>query len=352
MRYIGNKENLCDKIYHTLQIKNIEGKSFFDFFAGTTSVGQYFKSKGYKVFSSDLMYFSYVLQRAYITNNSFDLFDKLLQNILIDSTNLFETNLEKVVSFLNKISGKEGFIYENYTPTGTQELEQPRMFFSDQNGKIIDAIRLQIEQWKEENLISTNEYFILIACLLESVSFYANVAGVYAAFHKKWDPRAVKKMVLRPIKLITSKEENRSFNQDSVELLEEIQADIFYLDPPYNQRQYAPNYHLLETIAKYDNPQIKGVSGMRDYQQQKSKFCNSKTALEELNKIALKGKFKYLVLSYNSEGIMKEKDIFSVLQKCGKVELVEFDYLRFKSNNNGKSKHKKYIREQLYILEK
>ena len=126
---------------------------------------------------------------------------------MIDSTNLFETNLEKVVLFLNKIPEKEGFIYENYTPTGTQKLEKPRMFFSDQNGKIIDAIRLQIEQWKEENLISTNEYFILLACLLESVSFYANVAGVYAAFHKKWDPRAVKKMVLRPIKLITDKEE-------------------------------------------------------------------------------------------------------------------------------------------------
>ena len=89
---------------------------------------------------------------------------------------------------------------------------------------------------------------------------------------------------------------------------------------------------------------------MRDYQQQKSKFCNSKTALEELNKIALKGKFKYLVLSYNSEGIMKEKDIFSVLQKYGKVELVEFDYLRFKSNNKGESKHKKiYQRTTLYF---
>lgn len=352
MRYIGNKENLCDKIYHILQTKNIKGDSFFDFFAGTTSVGQYFKQRGCQVFSSDLMYFSYVLQRAYITNNSFDLFEKLLQNILIDSTNLFETNLEKVVSFLNTIPPQEGFIYQNYTPTGTQHLETPRMFFSDENGKIIDAIRLQIEEWKNNDLISENEYFILIACLIESVSFYANVAGVYAAFHKKWDPRAVKKMILRPIKLIANKEENRSFNQDSVELLEKIQADIFYLDPPYNQRQYAPNYHLLETIAKYDNPQIKGVSGMRDYQKQKSKFCNAKTGLEELDKIACKGNFKHLVLSYNSEGIMKKEDIFSALEKYGNVELVEFDYLRFKSNNNGKSKHKKYIQEQLYILTK
>lgn len=352
MRYIGNKENLCDKIYHIIQDKKIQGNSFFDFFAGTTSVGKFFKEKGYQIFSSDLMYFSYVLQKAYISNNQDFLFEKLLKNISVHPSNLFSTDLEKVVDFLNIIPPKEGFIYENYTPAGTKDLEQPRMFFSDENGKIIDAIRLKIEEWKNENLISENEYFILLACLIESISFYANIAGVYAAFHKKWDPRAIKKMMLRPIKIIKNNFENQSFNKNSVELLDKVRADIFYLDPPYNQRQYAPNYHLLETIAKYDNPIIKGVAGMRDYQEQKSKFCNAKTGLEELEKIAQDGIFKYLILSYNSEGIMPSDNIISVLGKYGEIELVEFDYLRFKSNNNGESKNKKYIKEQLYILKK
>lgn len=352
MRYIGNKENLCDKIFHIMQSKNINGNSFFDFFAGTTSVGQYFKQKKYQIFSSDLMYFSFVLQKAYLENNETVLFEKLLQNIFVETNDLFATNIDKVILFLNTIPPQEGFIYQNYTPTGTANLEIPRMFFSDENGKIIDAIRQQIEIWKQDNLISENEYFILLACLIESVSFYANVAGVYAAFHKKWDPRAVKKMMLRPIKISNNKLDNQVYNKDSVELLEHIEADIFYLDPPYNQRQYAPNYHLLETIAKYDNPTIKGVSGMRDYQHQKSKFCNAKTGLEELDKVAQNGKFKHLILSYNSEGIMPSEGIISVLEQYGKTELVEFDYLRFKSNNNGESKHKKYIKEQLYILKK
>ncbi len=352
MRYIGNKENLCDKIFHIMQSKNIKGSSFFDIFAGTTSVGQYFKQKGYQIFSSDLMYFSYVLQKAYIYNNEEILFENLLDIIPTNASNLFVTNLEKVIDYLNTIPQKQGFIYENYTPSGTKDLETPRMFFSDENGKIIDAIRLQIEDWKNQKLISENEYFILVACLIETVSFYANVAGVYAAFHKKWDPRAVKKMILRPIKIISNNKGNKVFNLNSVELLDEVQADIFYLDPPYNQRQYAPNYHLLETIAKYDNPIIKGVSGIRDYQEQKSKFCNAKTALTELDLIAQKGNFNHLVLSYNSEGIMPSENIISILEKYGKTELIEFDYLRFKSNNNGKSKHKKYIKEQLYILKK
>lgn len=352
MRYIGNKENLLDKIHQVIQSKNIKGNSFFDFFSGTANVGKYFKKLNYQVFSSDLLYCSYVLQRAYITNNEELHFEKLLPKLNFQSTSLFASPLLIVVEYLNQIEPKIGFITQNYTPTETQYLEIPRMYYSDENGKIIDAIRQQIENWKTENLISENEYFVLLACLIETVPFYANISGVYAAFQKKWDARAIKKMILRPVEFVVNNKENFAFNKNSVELLEEVETDIFYLDPPYNQRQYAPNYHLLETIAKYDNPEIKGVAGLRNYDNQKSKFCNANSALQELSTIAEKGKFKTLILSYNNEGIMPQEQIFETLKSFGKVELVEFDYTRFKSNNNGKSKHKKMIKEQLYILQR
>lgn len=352
MRYIGNKENLLDKIHQVMQLKNIQGNSFFDFFSGTTSVSRFFKKLDYQIYSSDLMYFSYILQKAYISNNEVLNFEKVLDKINFKSTSLFASPLNIVVEYLNQIEPAEGFISQNYTPFGTSELEIPRMYYSNENGKIIDAIRQQIEVWKTENLISENEYFVLLACLIETVPFYANISGVYAAFQKKWDARAVKKMILRPIDFIVNNKENFAFNRNSVELLEEVETDIFYLDPPYNQRQYAPNYHLLETIAKYDNPTIKGIGGLRDYQNQKSKFCNATTAIQELNKIAKEGKFKTLILSYNNEGIMPQDKIISTLEKYGNVDLTEFDYTRFKSNNNGESKHKKIIQEQLYILKK
>lgn len=352
MRYIGNKENLLDKIYQVMQSKNIQGNSFFDFFAGTTSVGRFFKKLNYQIYSSDLMYFSYVLQKAYLTNNQELNFEKLLSTINFQSTALFASPLNIVVEYLNQIEPIEGFISQNYTPSGTSELEIPRMYYSNENGKIIDAIRQKIEFWKNEDLINESEYFILLACLIETVPFYANISGVYAAFQKKWDPRAVKKMILRPVEFVVNNKENFVYNENSTELLNQVEADIFYLDPPYNQRQYAPNYHLLETIAKYDNPIIKGVGGLRDYQNQKSKFCNATTAIQELDKIAKEGKYKTLILSYNTEGIMKQENIISALEKYGKVELVEFEYLRFKSNSNGESSTKKFIHEQLYILQK
>jgi adenine-specific DNA-methyltransferase len=346
MRYIGNKENLLDKIYQVMQSKNIKGNSFFDFFSGTVNVGKFFKKLNYQVFSSDLLYFSYILQRAYIVNDEELHFETLLSKINFQSMSLFASPLHIVVEYLNQIEPQEGFIFQNYTPNGN------RMFYSDENGKIIDAIRQQIEEWKTEDLISENEYFVLLACLIETVPFYANIAGVYAAFQKKWDARAVKKLILRPIEFVVNHKKNFAFNTNSVELLDQVNADIFYLDPPYNQRQYAPNYHLLETIAKYDNPEIKGVTGLRNYDNEKSKFCNAATALQELFVIAEKGQFKTLILSYNNEGIMPQEQIISTLQNHGKVELVEFDYTRFKSNNNGESKHKKMIKEQLYILQK
>lgn len=353
MRYIGNKENIIDKIYNILKSNNVVGKSFFDFFSGTTNVARFYKELGYQVFSSDVMYLSFCLQKAYVENNVEPTFEKLIPTLpQINSTRLFSSPLEIVVEYLNKIEPHKGFIYYNYTPAGTADLPQPRMYFSNENGEIIDAIRQQIETWKEQQLLSESEYYILLACLIETVSFYANVAGVYAAFHKKWDPRAVKKMELRTIKIYNNNQQNFVFNADSMTLLPDIDVDILYLDPPYNERQYLPNYHLVETIAKYDNPTIRGVTGMREYENKKSSFCNAKNALFDLEQIAKTARYKHLVLSYNSEGIMNQNEIINTLAKYGSVKLEQFEYARFKSNNNGLSKTKKNVFEQLYILSK
>ena len=343
MRFIGNKENLCERIFAELSKRGISGTTVFDAFAGTTSVGKFFKRKGFRVFSSDLLYFSFVLQKAYIETNDVpkfsncDFFSK-------GHTSLFPSRMEQIIDFLNEIPGESGFVFKNYTPAGG------RMYFSEENGCRIDAIRKKIEEWFSENKISETEYFVLLACLVESVSFYANVSGVYAAFQKKWDPRALKKFQLRPISLVPGTQKNAVFLGDAVETSNAISADIFYLDPPYNQRQYAPNYHLVETIARNDSPQIHGITGIRE-KYERSRFCNAKTALIDLGKIARNGNFSTLVMSYNNEGIMSQNSILEVLGNYGNVEMVEFEYPRFKSNSNIPTANKN-IREQLYILRK
>lgn len=350
MRFIGNKEKLLDRIYQTVLSTGTETGVFCDFFSGTSNVGRFFKEKGFKIISSDLLYFSYVLQKAYIENNKEPEFKKLLTKIGTTKNKLFPSRFDSVREYLNQLEGIDGFIYQNYTEEGTRDQKYQRKYFIAENGKKIDAIRTKIEEWKDEKLIKENEYFILLAALVESVPFYANISGVYAAFLKNYDPRALKRFEIKSISFYPGTKKHIVYNQNSMKLVSKLNADILYLDPPYNERQYAPNYHLMETIARYDSPQIRGVTGMRNYDDQKSDFCNKNNALKALDEIAKTAKYKYLILSYNSEGIMPEESIMSTLKKYGEVVLQNGDYLRFKSNNNGDSKHKKIIQEQLYVL--
>lgn len=346
MRFIGNKSKLTDFIFdNTKNLKVSEKKGFFDLFAGTASVGKFFKAKGYKVESSDILYCSYVLQKAYIDNTGYPDFNFF-------KTKKTDNGYLLALEHLNSLASVKGYVYSNFTEEGTKDLPQPRKFFSVENGKKIDAIRQRIEELFKAKDINEKEYFVLLATLLENVSLYANVSGVYAAFLKTYDPRALKKFNLKPIELDNAGVDGKSYHSDSEKLIQIIDTDILYLDPPYNARQYAPNYHALETIARYDNPVAKGVAGIRDYTDLKSDFCNHDKALIMLDKIAANAKYKSLVLSYNSEGLMKSDEIIAVLSKYGKVKLIEKEYRRFKSNTNGESAHKTHIAEQLYVLTK
>lgn len=354
MRFIGNKTRLLSYIYEILKKDDsLPGDKFFDFFSGTASVGRYFKEKGFIVESSDILYFSYVLQRAYIGNTGEPQFETLLAGLpKIQGLKLFGTKYDLVLEYLNSLDGQAGFIYKNYTEEGTEDSDQRRKFFKGDNGKQIDAIRSTIEKWYLSKLITETEYFILLASVIESVPFYANISGVYAAFLKNYDPRAIKDLRIRPINLSGTGPVGIAYNRDSTTMASEIDTDILYIDPPYNARQYAPNYHLLETIARYDNPAIKGVAGIRSYLNQKSVFCNRFTAVSALDEIAKQAKYKVLALSYNSEGIMPGEEIVKTLAQYGRVKLYEVDYRRFKSNSNGDSKHKTHIQEQLYVLKR
>lgn len=362
MRFIGNKESLAPKIYQIIKqhciIDSSSIQSFCDMFAGSASVGKFFKNQGFSVYSCDMLYFSYCLQKAYIENSQIPTFNNL-KNILniqqINKRNSLFANeqdfYQKVLHFLNSLNGIKGFIYQSYAPNGSKDLAQPRMYFSDDNAQKIDAIRMQIEIWKEREQINDYEYFILLATLIESVSFFANVAGVYAAFCKKWDKRALKPFALKEIEFIVNNKKHFCFYGNSTEIFSNINKhfDILYLDPPYNHRQYAPNYHLIETIAKYDNPKIKGIAGLREWKNQKSAFCNAKSALVELESIAKYQNYRNLVLSYNSEGIMKKKEIDEIFKPLGKVYFETIPYPRFKSNKN---EGKKHIEEYVWILRK
>jgi len=353
MRFIGSKKAILDDINALIGAKGIKGKNLCDIFSGTTCVATYFKRKGYNVVSNDLLYFSYVLQKAYIDNNTNPKFDKLIQRLKpkLEIQHLAQfPYLDAVISFLNKLRGVEGFIYKNYSDEGTKSSNVHRKYLTGENAKKIDAIRLQIEKWKAANLLTENEYYILVCAVIEAVPFVSNISGTYGAFLKQWDKRSFKKLTLESPPLIIAKGKYTTYNEDGVTLAKSIDCDILYIDPPYNSRQYLPNYHILETIARYDSPTVKGVTGLRPYKKEKSQFCNRKTATEALSSIAQHAKYKHLIFSYNDEGIMNHADLTKALSAQGKVEKHEIKYRRFKSHSNGNNSQKRHVNELLYYV--
>ena len=340
MRFIGSKRLLLKNIEYVINQNIKQGEkinTFCDIFSGTTIVSQYFKNK-YKIISNDLLYFSYCLQKSYLEINKKPKFKNLSINLEIED-------------YLNKSDQyKEGFIYQNYSPGGIEK----RKYLSEENAKRIDNLRYKFNKWFSEDKINKYEYYYLVSLVIEATPFISNIAGTYGAYLKNWDKRSLKKLELNPLNIINNNKKNKSYNEDCNNLIKKIEGDILYLDPPYNSRQYLPNYHLLETIAKYDDPKIKGKTGIREYENQKSNFCNKSYAEDALESLIKNANFKYIVLSYNSEGIISEKKLEKLLKTYSKrlFKKYRFDYRRYKKDKKDKKTNKDKLYELIHIIDK
>ncbi|MBN1779469.1 MAG: DNA adenine methylase, partial [Candidatus Buchananbacteria bacterium] len=292
----------------------------------------YFKKKGYKIIANDIQYYSYVLNRHYIGNHKKLNFVKLTKEIPSLKNIEIKNRKDFVCVYLSNLKGVKGFIYKNYCLGGTKNRKEARQYFSDENGMRCDAIRQKIENWKKQNLISDDEYYFLVTSLVESIDKYANTASVYGAFLKNLKKTAQNNLILKPAELIINDKDHDVFNADVNEIIEKVNGDILYLDPPYNHRQYATNYHLLETIAKYDNPRIRGKTGLRDYDRQKSLYCSRRQVKKVFRDLILKAKTKYIFLSYNNEGLMTLDDIKEIMGLRGKYGYFTKEYNRFKAD--------------------
>ena len=185
MNYIGSKYSLRDFLEEGI-LKNVNAdcKVFCDVFAGTGAVGVHFKQKNFKIISNDIQYYAYCLNRALVGINRIPSFSGIL-NDLIPAAQSCDT-IDTVLEYLNNLDGKPGFIYRNYCPGGTEGTEFKRQYFSDENGMRCDAIRMQIEEWWKAGKLTEDEYFYLLASLIDAADRVANTASVYGAFFEAY----------------------------------------------------------------------------------------------------------------------------------------------------------------------
>lgn len=331
MNYIGSKLSLLDFIEDSINqvVAKKDDLIFCDLFAGTGAVGVHFKKLGYKIIANDIQYYSYVLNRHYIGNHSPLKFEKLLPKIEKLKDIKISERKNYVCLYLENLNGLNGFVANNYSPSG----KDGRMYFTIENAQKCDAIREQIEQWYANDNLTEDEYYFLLATLLESIDKSANTASVYGAFLKSFKKSAQKNLVMKPLPLYENDKDHEVYNSDVKDLIKLIKPDILYLDPPYNTRQYSANYHVLETIARNDKPSVKGKTGLRDWSDQKSDYSSKANVKQAFSELIDNAKAKYIFLSYNNEGLLSLEDIKTIMSTRGEYGFFAKGYGRFKADN-------------------
>ncbi|DAB34183.1 MAG TPA: modification methylase [Sulfurospirillum sp. UBA12182] len=324
MKYLGSKHKLSPFLLFAIsstQQGELKEKVFCDLFAGTGSVGNLFKDKVKQVISNDKEFYAYVLNRNLIQNS---------QEI---------PNADEIIATLNALKDKEGFIYKHYS------LSANRGYFSDENAKKIDAIREELATMKSS--IDEDTYFFLLASLIESCDKVANTASMYGAFLKNLKASAKERFVLQKASFKKSEGLHVAFNEDANELIKKIKGDILYLDPPYNKREYGLYYHLLNTIALYDEFEPRGITGLRDYE--RSSFCKKPSVAASFENLIKEAQFNSIYVSYSDEGLMSLDVIKNIMQKYGEYSLLKKEHRRFVSHLGDS---KRTITEYLHILKK
>jgi adenine-specific DNA-methyltransferase len=226
---------------------------------------------------------------------------------------------------------EEDFVYNAYSPFGD------RMYFTLSNALKIDTIRQKIEDIFKEGGVSFKEYLCLLKVLLYATTNISNVTSVYGAFLKKFKKSALKDLHL-DVKLldtlISTESEHIAYNNDVFDIINDISVlDCVYIDSPYNSRTYHTNYHVLETIARYDNPKLKGKTGLRDVDAPKgsSRFTSKSVVKESFEELLTSIKNKYVFISYSSDSIVGKDDMVIILNRTGwsNVQVFNKEHLKF-----------------------
>lgn len=312
-RYLGNKYKLLPFIKRVVEneCKNIN--TVADIFAGTGAVASAFIDK--KIITNDIMYSNYICHVAWFSSEHYS-----------------EEKIIKIITQYNNLKvAEDNYMSDNFSNT----------YFSLDDCRKIGFIRQDIEDKFNSGDINARERALLITSLLYAMDKIANTCGHYDAYRQGVEfEKHLELYVPQPEPNVN--ENNVCYNMDTNELAPEIEADLIYIDPPYNSRQYCDSYHLLENVARWEKPEVFGVARKMDRTALKSDYCTQKATVAFENLID-SIHAKYILLSYNnmankgndrSNAKISDDDIMKILSKKGKVKVFSEDYKAF---STGKS---------------
>lgn len=312
-RYLGNKYKLLPFISEIVNKECSNILSFADIFAGTGSVSSLFGNK--EIITNDLLYSNYISNVAWFGSQQYD-YNKIA---------------DYIIEYNNREVHEENYMTNNFANT----------YFSYYDCSKIGFIRDDIELKYEKDIINDREKAILITSLIYAMDKIANTCGHYDSYIKNNKFKNVLKLAIPQVSN-SNNQFNQNFNCDANKLVRNIYADLIYIDPPYNSRQYSDAYHLLENIARWQKPKVYGTAKKMNREHIKSKYCTieATAVFEDLIKNI---NSRYILFSYNnmsnkgnarSNAKISDNDIMDILQTKGKVKIFSTD---FKAFSAGKS---------------
>lgn len=303
IKYIGSKRALLGHVTGAVAGLLPDRGRVCDLFSGTARVGHALKRQGFEVWSNDHNAYAHTLATAYVQADR----DRWLGPA------------EAVLAELREVRPEAGWF--------TQAFCEDARYFHPDNGARIDAMRERIETLSLEPELKA----VVLVSLMEAADRVDSTAGVQMAYMKRWAPRALKPLELRlPDILPSVGAPCRATRGDAIEMAAEVEADLVYLDPPYNQHSYLANYHVWESLVLWDRPETYGVANKRiDVKTRKSAFNSRPGIGPALRAVIERVRAPNLIVSFNDEGYLSRADLVDMLSARGHVQVVEIAHPRY-----------------------
>lgn len=326
IKYAGSKLKLLPHILSlTSQVKP---KTVFDGFAGTTRVSQALAQSGYSVIANDLAIWSEVFATGYLLNEH------------------PVSHYKELVEHLNNLSPEDGWFTENYggessNPCSSNRdgLKKP---WQSHNTRKLDAVRNEIDQMPLSNV----ERAVLLTSLILALDEVDSTLGHYAAYLNEWSPRSYNRMWLKVPQLFQTKGKHQVYRKDVFELLDTLEVDLAYFDPPYGSNnekmppsrvRYSAYYHLWTTVCLNDRPPLFGKAKRRAdtsdvvapsvFEEFRRDADGRFIALEAIERLLKQARAKHIILSYSSGGRATAEGLNNAICAAGRlVDVIEVDY--------------------------
>ncbi|MCA9692016.1 MAG: DNA adenine methylase [Nannocystaceae bacterium] len=306
IKYLGSKRTLIPRILEVVAAVDaaIGVRTVVDLFSGTSRVGHALKRAGYRVLANDHNAYARVLAGCYVAADREDVAD----------------DAARLVAELNRLPGAPGYFTEVFC-------EQAR-FFQARNGARVDAIREAIAHKELPPALEA----VLLTSLMEAADRVDSTTGVHMAYLKRWAPRAENDLELRVPEVLprARRGPGAAFELDALVAAAALSGELAYLDPPYNQHKYLGNYHIWETLVRWDQPSTYGVARKRvDCKERRSPFNSRRAIAGALAAVLARLDARALIVSFSNEGFLSRHDLESMLQERGEVTVLEHDYRRY-----------------------